>query len=506
MPNLAKPNIIVAFFQWLRYNFYTKKFNTVAGCIVMGLVGVAIATGSAKVSPALPMIIAFAMAGLLFVIIVFRYPAFGFYTSLVASSCLSMPDRLFTTPVPIPLGLVIEAIQYLTLLSIIAKQYRERTNIGNFWRNPITIMYLVLIAYFIVDILNPVPHSTLGWFNYVRKQFSYLAFYYMAFILMNSYEKIVQFIKIWLLLALGIAVYGIKQQWFGLAGFETNWFHRNPDAYALAFQSGFLRKMSVLTDPATFGVLCASSMVFTLVLAIRTPSKKRRYQFLLATVAFFLAASYSGTRSCNLMIVAGILGYAIFTMNERRTYTIMIAFVFIGAFILLGPFKNNLVVQRINTTFQGNKDASAMLRSINRHHVQPYLQQHAMGGGISTSGFEGGNYNKGHYLSEFQPDSGFMKILAEQGWIGFILHLTFYFIFMRIGIRGYFHAVDPRIKTLYIAITICLFSLLAGQYSQLAIAPYPQILFYFTALIILYKLKNYDTINPETTGNQKEPA
>ena len=503
MANLAKPNIIGLFFQWLKYNFYTKKFNTVPGYIFMGLLGVAIALGGAKIMPAFPMAIAFLLAGLLFVIIVFRYPIFGFYTSLIASSCLSMPDRLFTTSIPVPLGLVIESIQYLTLLSIIAQQYRERTNIGPFWRNPITIMYLVLMAYFIADVFNPVPHSRLGWFNYVRKQLSYLAFYYMAYIIMDSYKRIAQFLKIWLILVLCIALYGIKQQWFGLFNFETNWFRRNPEAYALAYQSGFLRKFSVLSDPATFGVLCASTMVFALVLAALTPSVKRRKQLLLAAVAFFLASSYSGTRSCNLMIVAGVLGYGIFTMNEKRTYTIMIGFLFMALFVLFGPFKNNPVVLRISTTFQGNKDASAMLRSINRHHVQPYIQQHPMGGGISTCGYEGALYNQGHYLSQFQPDSGYMKILAEQGWIGLLLHLSFYFIFMRLGLRGYFQSKDPKIKTLYMAITVCLFSLLAGQYSQVAIAPYPQILFYFTALIILYKLKNYDTSNPGAT-TQKE--
>jgi hypothetical protein len=73
---------------------------------------------------------------------------------------------------------------------------------------------------------------------------------------------------------------------------------------------------------------------------------------------------------------------------------------------------------------------------------------------------------------------------------------------MRMGLRGYFQSKDPKIKTLYMAITVCLFSLLAGQYSQVAIAPYPQILFYFTALIILYKLKNYDT-SPEKQISSK---
>jgi len=53
------------------------------------------------------------------------------------------------------------------------------------------------------------------------------------------------------------------------------------------------------------------------------------------------------------------------------------------------------------------------------------------------------------------------------------------------------------------AITVCLFSLLAGQYSQVATCQYPQILFFFTALIILYKLKDYDTVNPEATPGKE---
>ncbi|HEY4147956.1 MAG TPA: O-antigen ligase family protein [Chitinophagaceae bacterium] len=480
--------------------------NTVPGYILMGLVGVGVAISGAAVDSRLPLLIAFGMAGLLFTIACFYYPRLGFYTSLLSSAFLTMPDRLFTTSIPVPLGMVIEAIEYVTLLSILAREYRVRTNTSPFWRNPLTIAFVVLLVYYISDIFNPVPHSSLGWFNYVRKQFSFFAFYYMTYILMDSYKAITQFLKIWLAFTLFIALYGIKQQWFGLADFESNWLMRNPEVYNLSFQSGFLRKFSVLNDAAAFGVLCASMLVFTLVLAARTESKKRRWQLLLASLAFFLGSSYSGTRSCNLMIVMGILAYTIFTLNEKRTYTILVYIILVGGFILYGPFKNNPVVARINSTFSGNKDPSAMLRSINRHAVQPYLQAHPMGGGIYTCGAEGSVYNDGHYLSKFQPDSGYMKILAEQGWVGLILILIFYFIFMRTGMKGFFHAVNPQVKSLYLALTALLFSLLAGQFSQVALAQYPTILFYFAALTILYKLKDYDTSNSETTINTKEPA
>ncbi|HSC38416.1 MAG TPA: hypothetical protein VLD19_11105, partial [Chitinophagaceae bacterium] len=375
MPTPANTNIVS---RWLKYNFYTKKFNTTAGIIVMGIIGTAIAYSGAILGPGMPLMIACAIAGILFCIICFRYPLVGFYSSMFFSSLLTMPDRITPVAPPVPLGMCVEALQYLTLLSIIAKQYRLRSDVGPFWRNPLTIMFLVLLAYYISDVFNPVYHSKLGWFNYVRKQFSYFAFYYMAYILMDSYERIRQFIKIWLIMALVIALYGIKQQWFGLTSFELQWYQRNPDLYALSFQSGFLRKPSLLSDPASFGVLCATTLLFTLVMAARTPNRKRRYQYLVASLLLFLGSSYSGTRSCNLMIVAGVMAYGLFTMNEKRTYTIMIAFVLVGAFILFGPFRNNPVVYRISSTFQGNKDASAMVRSVNRHRVQPYLLVHPM--------------------------------------------------------------------------------------------------------------------------------
>lgn len=198
------------------------------------------------------------------------------------------------------------------------------------------------------------------------------------------------------------------------------------------------------------------------------------------------------------MIVAGIAGYAVFTLNEKRTYTMLIGVVFFALFMLFGPFQNNPVVNRIRSTFEGTKDASASLRDFNRHRIQPYVYAHPLGGGIGTCGVEGAIYNPTHYLTDFQPDSGFMKILVEQGWISLILHLLFYFIFLRQGIAGFFNTQNSEIRTWYVALTVCMLTLVVGQYSQIAIAAYPQILFYFPAIIILHKLKKYDTPDPET--------
>ena len=220
-----------------------------------------------------------------------------------------------------------------------------------------------------------------------------------------------------------------------------------------------------------------------------------------ASAFCLLGSFYSGSRTCNLMLVAGLLAYAVFTLNEKRTYVLVMASLFVGLFLLFGPFQNNPVIYRAKTTFYASKDPSATLRDYNRNRIQPYILSHPIGGGINTSGMEGGAFNPWHPLANFPPDSGYLKILLEQGWIGYAIHLLFYFMFLKHGVMGFYKAQQPVIKNIYISLTICLFSLVVAQYSQIAIAQYPLMLFYYAALIIIMKLINYDTpyTEPETS-------
>jgi len=133
-----------------------------------------------------------------------------------------------------------------------------------------------------------------------------------------------------------------------------------------------------------------------------------------------------------------------------------------------------------------------MVRDMNRKNIQPYIYERPLGGGLNTCGEEGKVFYPDHRLAGYPPDSGYMKIMLEQGWIGLIINVLFYFIVLQRGITGFFDSRKQEIKTLYMAFTVCIFSLVLGQYSQLAISQYPQNLFYFAALVIFYKLKEYD--------------
>jgi len=158
----------------------------------------------------------------------------------------------------------------------------------------------------------------------------------------------------------------------------------------------------------------------------------------------------------------------------------------------------NVVTARIKTTFDGTTDASAATRDYDRHQIQPYLFEHPLGGGIFTSGAEGPKYNHGHPLELFQPDSGYAKMMAEQGAIGLALLLISYLLIMRQGIKNFYKVRDPEIQNHYIALLAMVFSVLVGQYGQMAISQYPLLLYYHAFLVVFYKLKFYDSPEPNS--------
>jgi putative inorganic carbon (HCO3(-)) transporter len=478
--------------EWFRYHFFEKKLNSLPGIFLLCLIAVVIG----YVTETIDYRAGFGIAGVFIIVLLvtafMRFPYFGLYFLIAYSSLPGILGRMFMgSSIQIEFSTLVDVMTVLLFFSIITKpQYSLRDN-KNFWTNPITTSFLILLMYYFVEALNPSMHSIVGWISYVRKYLVLCVSFYILFTVLRSWKTIKYFIIFNIVLTTLLAMYACKQQWFGLTDFEWRWATASQRGYIMLLQGGLLRKWSTLSDPATSGILFASVSLQCIVLLLRWGSKKTKMLLGVALIFNLMAYAYSGTRTATLMIVAGIAFYCIATVYEQRTFIFLVTAVIAFVVLMFMPYSPP-AIGRIRTTFQGTKDMSAAVREYDRHQIQPYLFKHPIGGGIFTCGMEGPKYNPGHYLMDFQPDSGYMKILAEQGMIGFAILLITYFMIMNYGLHNFYRTKNPELVSHSIALLTLMFSLMVGQYSQFALGPFPQILSYLGALVFLIKLPELD--------------
>ena len=486
--------------KWFHYHFLERKLNSWFGYLLMAALAVMFAYNAVLVSYKGAIALVIAVAGGVIAMASMLFPYFGYYATIIVSCLIFSPERLFNMQ-PLPLGMGLELMTYFTLLGAVTKS-RLRQEIGrSFWRNPITVMLIIIFLYYTVQAVNPSLMSKLGWFNYYRKFISFLAFFYLTYCLLNSKDTIRFFINFWIVLITVLALYACKQQLFGFAGWELRWIMADEKRLELLYQTGLFRKFSILADPAASGVLFAAFMVMLLIMGIRTSVMKRKlYYFACAAINLF-AFMASGTRTSNIILLGGILFYAIATINEKRTVKFVMAAA-VGFILLISLPIYNPVLIRIRSTFEGSKDPSAAFRDMNRARIQPYIYSHPIGGGINTCIPEGLVYSPGHYLASFPSDSGYLKIAVEQGWIGLAIALTFYYLIMRTGIRNFYRARAPEIRMWYIALLGFVFGLLIGQFSQIVIGQYPTIFLFYGSAVVFIKLIKYESTNPKKEINQ----
>ena len=478
--------------EWLQYHFFTRKMTTPLGIALLGFIGIAVSYVTVMINYHLSIGLVAAAGVVLLCLFCIAYPLFGFYSTYLVSVLMMFPERLLNTSTPIPTGLIPEYLAYLALLGVLTQQQYRKEITSKFWSHAITTWMIVLLLYYTLEIINPSMGNKFGWFNYFRKQVSFAAFFYMSYCILNSRKAVRWFTGFWIVVTTIEALYACKQQWFGFSGFEEAWLLADPKRYALFVNFGFVRRFGLLSDPAAAGILYSCSAVMMLVLALRATKMRKQLLYLVLTVVHLLASVYTGTRTGTMMIVAGIVFYCVLTLYEKRTLIFSGAFVFMLVGLLVAPVYDNMFINRLRSTFEGSKDPSAMVRDINRKMVQPYVYNHPIGGGINTCGLMGALYNPGHFLSTFPPDSGYMLIMVEQGFIGLALMVAFYFIILRTGIRYFYRVRDPELKTLYLVHLIPVFTLMVAQYSQGAIGQYPSVLYFYSVLAMFLKLHQYD--------------
>lgn len=388
----------------------------------------------------------------------------------------------------IPFGTALDGLLVLLLVGLMYKLVKEKN--FQFATNPLSIAIYIWIGYNLLEVLNPVAPTFAGWVYSVRTLAIWLSLYFVAYHAFDSLKKIQRFAWLLIIMMTIGALYGLKQEYIGFSQQEMNWLYADPLRYRLYFTWSRLRIFSFFSDPTAFGIAMAYTSVFALILATGKMNWSKRILLIAAAALMILAVGYTGSRTPVLLIAAGVFIYVLLRFSKEA---ILVG----GVLAVLGlglvlKSTSNPVLYRIQSAFRPNDDSSMQLRLKNQAYIQPFIQSHPFGAGLGTIGVWGKRFNSNSWLSNFAPDSAYVRVAVECGWIGLIIFLALFFIALRLSIYYYFRVKDPTIKLLYLGFTSIIFLLTIANYPQEASYMLPTNLVFNTVLAVIIRLKDFD--------------
>jgi putative inorganic carbon (HCO3(-)) transporter len=479
-PSLRKED--KGFIQTLTRLIFIEKLYNTTGIILLTLVGIIMGVGTAYYGASFGILI------LLMVIIppviycIVVYPKFGIIVLLVMAYMLFVIAQL---GIDGPIGTMMDALQVLLVLGVLIKIKRD--NNWAIFKSPITTVILIWLGYNLLEIGNPAASSRLAWVYTIRSVAVVALSYFVFMYNIHSVKYIrVLFIVLGILSFIG-AAYGFKQEYIGFNQHEQDYLN-TPGIPALLFIDGHWRKFSIFSDPVAFAYNMVMPSIF--IICMITMRIKLWQKVALGILALFFldAMLFSGTRGANVLIPGALFLFAILKYNKQILIFTGAAAVFI--LFLINVPTSNPNLRRFQTAFKPNNDDSYNLRKMNQKRIQPYILTHPLGGGLGATGEWGKRFAPGSYLATFPPDSGYIRVAVEQGWIGLILFCTFMFVILRTGINNYYLIENEELKTYCLAMTLIIFAYNLANFPQEALVQFPSnILFYLEAALINITLR-----------------
>jgi len=415
----------------------------------------------------------------------------GFYITLIYSFFVYQVSRMFFSD-GLPVGVITDVLSVTILFSFFLKGVSLKKSLNAFIHSPIVILMLLNFFYGSLELFNPEGHSFEAWLQAIRRSFETFVFLFVVFQILRDKETIKNYIRVLFILCCLAAIYGCIQQWHGLFDFERAWAMADDIRFGLLFINGEFRKFSTFNDPTAFGTTMAACSVFFTVLAVNQRDRRIKWTWLTGVGLMVLAMAYSGTRTANVMLMAGFAMFALLTIDKVRTRIFVVAgsLLFLG--VLYAPIYGSFALNRFRSSFLGSDDESYKVRVLSRNFIKPYMHSHPFGGGLGTTGNLGLKLNPGHFLAGFQTDSGYVQLALEIGWIGLAIVCILFFVILKGGVRAYFHSSDEEMKWVYAAGTCALFSYYVGMFAQNTLGNVTDMAFYFPVVAMIIRFKDYN--------------
>jgi hypothetical protein len=394
----------------------------------------------------------------------------------------------------IPLGIAMDVILSAMLLGLLVEKWKQ--NDYSVASNAISYIVWIWIIYNFLQFFNPMA-SRQVWIYVIRGIALLMMYYFIVLHATDSVKFVKTLINFWLVLTLIGAIYGLVQEFGGLTQAEKAWVARDEFRFNLIFNWGRYRIFSFFTDPTVFGILMAYTGLFCIAL-LPGPFKLWYKIFLgISAIIMLLAMVYAGTRTAYAMVPAGLLFFALVTL-QKRTLIICGVMGAIGATIIfsdirsVGPFLSTSNLERIRSAFKPSEDPSFNVREKSQAFIKPFIQSHPFGAGLGSIGIWSARFTPNSPLADFAPDSGYVRVAVELGWLGMIIYCLFFIIILGVGIRNYYRMRDPLLKTYLAAILGVIFSIVVANYPQEALIQAPTILIFYIMMALIVQLKKLD--------------
>jgi len=468
------------FRKWVKNQLVLDKLETPTGYLLLGIIalGLSYAIVSADIRTAwlllLNMILLPAMLGAML------SARFGMYVITIGAFAVATFERFVPS---LPLDSYLDATILIMLFGILVRQSRERD--WSFLRNSLSAIVIIYLGYQGLQLWNPLAPNGMAWVQAIRESGLVLLLFFAALFAWQKFEDLRFFTFFWISLVTICSLYGFVQALGDLPTYELQWLLEHKERFQDFYTWGGPRVFSIFFDPATFGILLASTILLSGgVLADDRLKLWHKGLIVFAMVVMLVAMVLSHTRTAFVILPAGFIFFALLSMDKRLMIAAGAMTVVLAAFIVI-PVQNP-TIRSFQKAFHPEESLNYQIQMENLSYLQSHIQKHAMGSGLGTTGEIGERYAPHSRFSAFLTRSGYIQTAVEMGWVGLALLLLMIASALLIGVRTYFRLPSGNAKVYNRAFLTVLLVLVLAHYPHQILTQWPtNILFVLSMAIVV---------------------
>lgn len=438
---------------------------------------------------------------IVYLIILFKHPIVGLYTSGVFGFILLGIGRYIKG---IPIGFGMDFLLLGTYLALIFSRFRTRVD----WtpaKQLLTLFSFIWFLYAIFQLVNPEARSVEAWISGRGISLYMLMLIPLTYLFIDNEKKIDVFLLIWGIMSILVTIKGIMQHFIGPDPFERAWLDEGNYKTHILF--GQLRSFSFLSDAGQYGANQAYSAVVASILVSAHRKKTMKLFFLVVALLGFYGLVISGTRGAISVPLTGFMAF--FIMRKNKAVMISGFFLLILVFVFFkytNIGQGNNQIRRMRTAFDPN-DASLQVRLENQRKLKVYMASRPLGGGIGHGGVKAQKYLPHAFLSNVATDSWYVLIWVEQGVIGLLMHLfILFYVVIRAGYQIMFRIRDPILRLKLASITSGMFGIMVASYGNAVLGQMPTSILIYISMGIIANCERFEKTENSIIQNPAIPA